>query len=197
MRIRSYISLTLFSCVLVTVPAVRADSEKSKEYQIKAAFLYNFIKFVDWPKEKLTAETIVIGVIGKHSFGKTFEPLKDKQVKDKKVIIKQFQSAEGSELTDTQIEAVRKCHILFVCQSEAERLETIINSVKGHSVLTVGDMTDFLDSGGIINFVKEDEKVRFEINNTAAKKAKLDIRSKLLRLAKKVIDEKASNWAKD
>ncbi|OHB74709.1 MAG: hypothetical protein A2Z25_19080 [Planctomycetes bacterium RBG_16_55_9] len=176
--------------------AVRADSEKSKEYQIKAAFLYNFIKFVDWPEEKPSDEkTITIGIIGKDPFGSAFEPLKDKQAKDKKVVIKQFESVEESPLPREQVEAIKKCHVLFICRSEVKQIKRIIDSVKGHSVLTVGDMEDFLESGGIINFVKQDEKVRFEINNAAAKKSRLDIRSQLLRLAKRVTDEQTSNGA--
>jgi len=82
--------------------------------------------------------------------------------------------------------------LLFICRSEKEQLGKIINIVKDHNVLTVGDMNDFLESGGIINFVIDDQKVRFEINNNAAKQEKLNIRSKLLRLAKKVIEEETS-----
>lgn len=190
--------MTLLSLVLVTASPVRADTEESKEYSIKAAFLYNFIKFVDWPKEKPSDEkTITIGIIGKNPFGKAFEPLEDKVAKDKKVIIKSFLSVEESELPREQIEAIRKCHVLFICRSEAKHLKKIIDSVRDHSVLTVGDMANFVESGGIINFVKEEEKVRFEINNTAARKARLDIRSKLLRLAKKVIDDRTSNGEKN
>jgi len=196
MRIKPYILLlTLFSLVLVAAPRVRADSEKSKEYQIKAAFLYNFINFVDWPKEKVTDSNnlITIGIIGTDPFGKAFEPLKNKQAKGKKVIIKRFISLKESEKSDNQIQAIRKCHLLFVCRSEKQQLRKIINIVKDHSVLLVGDMNDFLESGGIVNFVIENQKVRFEINNNAAKQAKLNIRSKLLRLAKKVIGEDTSD----
>jgi hypothetical protein len=182
----------------VVLPRVRADSVKSKEYQIKAAFLYNFVKFVDWPKGKPSDEkTITIGIIGESPFGEAFEPLKDKEAKNKKVEIKLFRSVQESKLPDEQIEAIRRCHVLFICRSEAEQFGKIKDSLKGHSILTVGDMKDFLTSGGIINFVKEEEKVRFEINNTAAKKAKIEIRSKLLRLAKKVVDEQASNGARN
>jgi hypothetical protein len=199
MRKKSNILLLgLFSLSLVAAPRVRADSDKSKEYQITAAFLYNFIKFVDWPEEKPSDEkTITIGIIGKSPCGRAFEPLKNKQAKDKKIIIKQFQSVEESKLPSEQIEAIRKCHVLFIFRSEVKQPRRIIDSVKGHSVLTVGDMAGFLESGGIINFLTEDEKVCFEINNTAAKRAKLAIRSKLLRLAQKVTDEKASNEAKN
>jgi len=195
MKIRPYILLsTLFTLVLVAAPRVRADSEKSKEYQIKAAFLYNFINFVDWPKEKVedNDNLITIGIIGKDPFEQAFEPLKNKQTKGKKVLIKRFISFKESTLSTDQVEAIRKCHLLFICRSEKEQLRKIINIVKDHNVLTVGDMNDFLESGGIINFVIDDQKVRFEINNNAAKQEKLNIRSKLLRLAKKVIEEQTS-----
>ncbi len=156
--------------------------------------MYNFINFVDWPKEKFedNDNLITIGIIGKDPFGQAFEPLKNKQAKGKKVLIKRFISFKESKLSNDQIEAIRKCHLLFICRSEKEQLGKIINIVKDHNVLTVGDMNDFLESGGIINFVIDDQKVRFEINNNAAKQEKLNIRSKLLRLAKKVIEEQTS-----
>ena len=200
MKIKPYILLlTLFILVLVAAPRIRADSEEIKEYQIKAAFLYNFINFVEWPKEKAadSNEPITIGIIGKDPFGKAFEPLKDKLTKGKQVLIKRFVSLKESKLSTDQIEAIRKCHLLFICNSEKEQLKEIINLVQGHSILIVGDMDGFLESGGIINFVIEDNKVRFEINNYTAKQAKLNIRSKLLRLAKRVIEEDRSKGAKD
>ena len=86
---------------------------------------------------------------------------------------------------------------MFVCSSEKENLTEIINSVKKHSVLTVGEMKGFLKSGGVINFLMEAKKVRFEINITAAKRAKLELRSKLLRLAKRVVKEKSSDEVKN
>lgn len=182
--------LILALTLAITATQVRGDSASEQEYRVKAAFLYNFIKFIDWPKEKAADNnSITIGIVGKNPFGKAFEPLRGKKAKEKKVIIKQFKSVEESKLPSDQIEAIRKCHVLFVCRSEVKHLKEIFKSVKGHSVLTVGDMEDFLESGGIINFLMEDEKVRFEIHNIAAKRAKLDIRSKLLRLAKRTIDD--------
>ena len=190
MRIRAHnlIVLALALFVAIIAPNARADSAPSREYQIKAAYLYNFIKFVDWPEEKMadSNEPITIGIIGKDPFGKAFEPIKNKQVKGKKVVIKRFKGFEELKKSAEQIEAIRKCYLLFVCRSQKKQLRKIINLVKDHNVLTVGDMKGFLKSGGIINFMMEDKKVRFEINNTAAKQAKLTIRSKLLRLAKRV-----------
>jgi hypothetical protein len=190
--------MVLVLTLVVFVQTARAEPEQSQEYKVKAAFLYNFINFVDWPEEKPSDEkTITIGIIGSDPFGQAFEPLKNKQAKDKKVLIKRFISLKESKLSSDQIEAIRKCHLLFVCRSEKEQLKEIINLVQGHRVLTVGDMNGFLESGGMVNFIIEDTRICFEINNTVAKQAKLNIRSKLLRLAKRVIEEDGSKGAKD
>ena len=209
MRIKVYIFVVLVLALVPAPPAVevRADSAQSREYQIKAAFLYNFTKFVDWPERKVddSTEPITIGIIGKNPFGDAFASLKDKQVRSRGLVIRWFKGfyefKESSEESKTElglkIEALRQCDLLFICSSENKNLSEIISSVKNHDVLTVGDMKGFLEAGGIINFLTEDEKVRFEINITAAKRAKLAIRSKLLRLAKRVIEEESSDEAKN
>lgn len=206
MKIRAYIFVVVI-LVLFVGPQARSDSTVSREYQIKAAFLYNFIKFVDWPKEKATDPNapLTIGIIGKDPFQDAFEPVGDKDTKGRKVLIKRFKPWEelkksgekDKSLLDREIEALRKCHLLFICSSEEKNLKEIINLVKDHSILTVGEMNGFLESGGIINFVMEEQKVRFEINVTNAKRAKLQIRSQLLRLAKRVIDEKDAEGNKN
>jgi hypothetical protein len=204
-----FFALIVLSTVLFLVlntPKARADSAKSKEYQIKAAFLYNFIKFVDWPEEKTSDsnEPIIIGIIGKDPFGRVFEPIKNKKVKNRIVVIKRFKSFESIQKLgehdkaefDRNINYLRKCHLLFVCSSEKDKVKEVLALVKDHSVLTVADTKGFLESGGIINFLMEDKKVHFEINVTAAKKSKLKISSKLLRLAKRVVKEKSPQQEK-
>jgi len=197
------LALVLFMAPFVS--KVRADSTTSREYQVKAAFLYNFMNFVDWPEEKSSDgnEPMIIGVIGKDPFGDAFEPVKNKKVKGKNVVIERFKGLEELKESNKkefqqhpQIETIRKCHVLFICRSEEKKLKETISLVKENSILTVGDMQDFLEAGGIINFVMEDQKVRFEINVTAAKRAKLKIRSQLLRLAKRLVEEKPSGEAK-
>jgi len=203
MRIKAYIFVVLALALFAAPILVQAqdDSAQSREYQIKAAFLYNFTKFVDWPEEKMpdSNEPIIIGVIGKDPFGDAFEPIKDKPVKGKSVIVKRFKGLEELEKSSErhpQIEAIRKCHLLFICRSEKQKLKETIDLVKDHSVLTVADSEGFLESGGIINFVMEEKKVCFEINVTAAKRAKLEIRSQLLKLAKRIVEEKPSGEEK-
>ena len=183
----------------------RADSESVREYQLKAAFLYNFLMFTDWPEEKMSSDDkpIIIGIMGKDPFENAFEPIKDKDAKNRKVIVKRFKGLEdlkksGSNAMNKEIEEIRKCHLLFICNSEKPVLKEIINLISGYNILTVGDMQGFLESGGgVINFVVEEGKIRFEINAIAAAQAKLQIRSQLLRLARRVIEEKQSQRDKE
>jgi hypothetical protein len=196
LKIKVYILIALILVLFET--QTLADSEASREYQIKAAFLYNFIKFVDWPDETSASDKpIIIGIIGKNPFGDAFEPLKDKSAKEKQVIVKCFKGLdelEKSSQTDKsgkhpQIEDIRECNLLFICRSEQDKLKEILDLLKDQSVLTVADMPGFLESGGMINFIMEENKIGFEINTAAAEQAKLKIRSQLLRLARRVVEK--------
>ncbi len=188
------------------VQAAQAAPETNREYQIKAAFLYNFVQFTDWPGEsaadsnELNAvdnnEPMTIGIIGEDPFGEAFEPIKDKRVKGRKIVLKRFTGLKDSKQSNEQIEGVRRCHLLFVCRSQKEQLGEIVDLLKGHPVLTVADMEGFLESGGMINFIMEENKIRFEINLTAARHAGLRINSRLLGLAKRVLREELLGGAK-
>jgi len=180
---------------LFAVPKAQAGSATAREYQVKAAFLYNFIMFIDWPDGKMPAanEPIIIGIIGKDPFEDAFDPVKDKQAKGRKVVVKKFKGFEELKKSDEtefnqQIEAVKKCHLLFICLSEKKNVKEITDLVKGSNILIIGDMPKFLEAGGgMINFVLEEQKIRFEVDAAAAKQAGLKIRSQLLRLATRVI----------
>jgi len=210
MKNKVYILVILILlAVLFATPAMAAGSEQNRKQQIKAAFLYNFIKFIDWPEEKMadSNEPITIGIIGSEDFINAFEPVKHKKIKDRNISVKYFAGFEklgkSEKANDPQwnqkIKTLKTCHVLFICTCDSVRIDNstkIIKALKDSPVLTVGETDDFLESGGIINFLMEDKKVRFEINNTAAKQAKLKISSKLLRLAKRVVDEKPSGDTK-
>ena len=176
---------------LFQTPATAKSSESDREQQIKAAFLYNFINFVDWPEEKMpdNDEPIIIGVIGNKDFVNAFDPIKDKQIRGKKIVIKYFK-----DLND-----LKKCHVVLLCISGStspDNSKKIIDAVKNFPVLTVGEQADFLENGGNINFLTVDHKIRFEINLDSAKRNNLKIRSKLLKLAKQVINEEKPEGAK-
>ena len=150
-----------------------AQSLSSREYEIKAAYLYNFIKYVDWPSY---GDTISIGVLGSDPFGPALAPLNGKTVKGRRLVIKHLDSVRDAQ----------QCQIIFVSSSERQRLQEIFESLRSARVLTVGETQGFADGGGIINFIEENNKVRFEINAEAARRTGLNISSELLKLARLV-----------
>ena len=194
-----YISLVLFYLVLFAVCVFASDDEaaENREYKIKAAFIYNFIKTVEWPPEHFEdANAIVVGIIGRNPFGDAFKPLENKVVKDKHLVFRVFKgpSENNNEDSDEQqqmfdVEGIRLCHILFICSSEAGHIDEIITAVKEYPVLTVSEVDGFLSAGGIINFVPGLNQPVFDINLAASRKVGLTISSKLLRIASSVIDE--------
>ncbi|MBN1788825.1 MAG: YfiR family protein [Sedimentisphaerales bacterium] len=205
MKFRACILIFVILSLSLVLQA-QAGSVSAQEYQVKAAFLYNFIMFVDWPEEKMASgkDPVIIGIIGKDPFGEAFGPITSKQAKGKDVIVKHFKGlAElkkaAPDKMAQEIEEIKKCHVLFICSSEKEKgtVKEIINLLKGSSVLTVSDTDGFLESeGGIINFILHDQKIRFEVDIDTAKQANLKIRSQLLRLAKKVIGSDSATLAK-
>ncbi len=211
-RTKTITFLILVLALTRIVCAAETDSAPNKEYQVKAAFIYNFIKFIDWPepapaesgkKADEPAEPITIGIIGENPFGKAFEALAKKKIQNRQVIIKHFggfakNSTKYREKGETKYKykdaaALKVCHVLFIGSAESKYCKEIIDIVKDSSVLTIGENKDFLDTGGIISFVMEQKKVRFGVNLIAAEQAELQIRSKLLRLAKKVIKNEEEN----
>jgi YfiR/HmsC-like len=151
-----------------------AENLSSREYEIKAAYLYNFIKYVDWPS--YGGDTITIGVLGGNPFGTALAPLNGKIVKGRRLLIKELDSVRDAQ----------KCQIIFVSSSEKQRLQEIFEILKNAGVLTVGETQGFANGGGIINFIEENNKVHFEINADAARRSGLNISSELLKLAKLV-----------
>ncbi len=156
-----------------------ADSRSEREYQIKAAFLYNFTKFVEWPADRFADDSapIILCDFGKDPFGATLEDtVTGKTVKGRHIDIRRIGN----------IDDLDACHVLFVGLSERERLRQIIASSHRASVLTVGDMDDFVEFGGVINLIKRANKIQFEINLVAAKQARLKLDLKLVTLASSV-----------
>jgi hypothetical protein len=158
--------LNLSLVLLLAVGGVRAQEYQPSEYQLKAAFLFNFAKFVESP--------FVIGVLGENPFGGDLErTIRDKTVNGRVLQIKECHSPTEA----------KECQILFISNSEKKRLLEILESFRGTSVLTVGETDNFTVSGGIIGFIREGNKIRFQINDQAARSARLKISSKLLSLA--------------
>jgi len=156
--------------------ACGADAEVSKEYQIKAAFLYNFTKFVEWPASRFAdgSSPIVIAVLGENPFGDELAKLvKGRRVNGREIAIK--------SITDpSEAGAV---HVLFICARNDRQLGPVLAQLRSGGVLTVGESDAFASAGGIITFNLVEDKVRFEINQSAGEQAGLKISSQLLKLA--------------
>lgn len=153
-----------------------ADSTISKEYKVKAAFIYNFAKFVEWPAQKLADNTapIVIGVLGPNPFGDELEnTLKGRPINGRTVIVRQFDN----------LEAAKAAHLLFISLNDESKLR---KALKEYGILTVGQSESFARNGGMITFTFEDDKLRFEINIGAAEQAGLKISAQLQKLARTV-----------
>jgi hypothetical protein len=146
------------------------------EYQVKAFFLYNFARYVEWPSQSFKApnDPIVICILGQNPFGSAL----DQAIAGKMVAGRPFAVRQLSNFPPGG-----NCHVLFVNSSEGKRFRGMAERLKGGGVLSVGESQGFTADGGVINFKLEDGKVRFEIDVDAAGREHLRISSKLLSLA--------------
>jgi len=185
----------------------KTKSAKEQEYEIKTAFIYNFLKFIDWPEDNpnhkqnksasnatassQSQEIFLIGFIGSYPFEIANQTIKGKVIGSKK--IDTLLVAE-KELNDPKvlIQELEKCQVVFISVEAKVDLQKILALIEEHPILTIGENRGFLEAGGILNFILDDNKISFEINLIAAEKAQLNIRSKLLRLAKRIIQNKQS-----
>lgn len=159
---------------LVESPFLRAQSSPT-EYEVKAAYLYNFGKFVEWPNKNTASDSSFnICVLGQDPFGPTFgATIAGQSIKGKNVLLKRIPKAEDAV----------SCHILFISSSEEVRLKEILATLDKTSVLTVSDMPHFSRRGGMIEFVMEANRVRFEVNLASAERTGLILSSQLLKVA--------------
>jgi hypothetical protein len=172
------IFIAIISSQFVAAPNAHAQ-EALSEYQIKAAYLYNFLKFVEFPSDSFAdpLAPMVIGVVGDDPFGSALpQVVIGKTVQGRDLVIRMYRAGED----------LRRANILFISASERKRLPMILSSLRGASVLTVSDIAEFTEAGGMIQFLNEDDRVRFAINVDAISRAKLKMSSKLLSLAKTV-----------
>lgn len=148
----------------------------SREYDVKAVFLFNFAQFVDWPAEAfpLPETPLVIGVLGVDPFNRALdEVVKNESIRGRRVKPERFKT----------VEEIGLCHVLFISASEAPSLPRTLEALKNRPILTVSDAEEFLRCGGMIQFYTEDAKVRLRISNEATRAARLSVSSKLLRVA--------------
>jgi YfiR/HmsC-like len=161
---------------LLCIPVLQAQQPKVSEYQLKAVYLYNFGRFVQWPPNALAAkaDTFSICVLGQDPFGQTLDStLAGETLDGKPVAVKRISTPRDAGT----------CRILFISSTEEDHLKEILAALDESCILTVSDMPAFSRRGGMIQFVLEGDRVRFEINLTKAETAKLTLSSELLKVA--------------
>jgi hypothetical protein len=177
-RLGNAVLWLLAACFFSASGPLAAQPVGLSAYQVKAAFLYNFGKFVEWPATAFTnaAAPLVIGVFGDDPFHGDLERLvSQKNVAGHPVVVRHVSSAAD----------VKGCEIIFISVAQHEIAAEVVGAIQSYGVLTVTeDMEHFPDSGYAINFITVDDRIHFEINKAAAVKAGLTISSKLLALAK-------------
>jgi hypothetical protein len=198
--------IVVLLALLVVWPgaALHAQEGPGPEYKVKAGLVCNFLRFVvggrlGAPDEKARSNAdpngaILVGVVGKIPSREGFAELQGKPFRDQHMEVRFFPGFEDLKDAEAkvpeqhpQMAEIRQCHALFVCASEKPFLSRLLPPLQREGMLLAGDTPGFLEAGGLLNFVIEEKKVRFEINLAAAARAKLLIRSSLLRLAVRTI----------
>ncbi len=168
----------LFMSILLEISGtdLLGQANPAPEYQLKAVFLYNFAQFVDWPPQAFSdaQAPIVIGILGDDPFGSYLdETVRGEKVNGHPLVVQRLR-----RLSD-----VKAVHVLFISESESDRVEQIVAALRGRPVLTVGDTEDFCARGGMVRLLNEKNKIRVRINLEPVKSAGLAVSSKLLRVA--------------
>lgn len=169
--------LLLAICSLLMGGKAQAEST---EAELKAAFVYGFTKYVEWPAETLQAspESFELCLLGdRNAFFEALSDLKGKSVNNRPLRVREVSHADN----------FKSCQILVLTDNEAGHFESVLRRLSGMPLLTVNGSSRFLQAGGVISLVSEDNKMRFDINLAAAQKNKLVLSSNLLKLARRVL----------
>jgi hypothetical protein len=157
-------------------PTMQAQNAKPSEYDVKAVYLFNFSRFVEWPAKVTEAQSdsFAICVLGQNPFGLALSAtVAQETVSGKSVVAKQIPTPKDAF----------NCRVLFISSSESGRLKQILDSLGTASVLTVSDLPRFTERGGMVQFVLEGNRVRFEVNSAITERAGLTLSSELLKVA--------------
>ncbi len=166
--------------LLLNAPPSSFAEEVSREYTLKAAYVYRIAQFVDWPETGAAPSSLGVCILGTDPFGSAIDYIEEKTSRGRRFSLHRFASRES----------LGDCQMLFISASEADRMETILDGLAGHSVLTVSDAEDFARCGGMIGLVNRQGRVGLEINRKAAEAAGLQISAKLLELSRIVKQKK-------
>ncbi|MBI2270705.1 MAG: YfiR family protein [Bacteroidetes bacterium] len=181
--LKKIIRQILFIAILAYRSLLPAQIPVTHEYQVKAAFLFNFAQFVEWPHASFSSgeSPFIIGVLGDNPFGSYLEYLvSGEKVNGHPMIVKYYKNSDDIEM----------CHVLFINKTAINNGDDILPKLKGRNMLMVSDASNFLQRGGMIRFYTKNNKIQLQINLDAVKADKLDISSKLLRVAEIIVADK-------
>lgn len=183
---RAILFLALLACTACVPSQSGARSVHASQSDVEAAYLYNFGKFVRWPASA-SSHGLNICILGHDPFGTTLDRIvAGEQIDGHRIAV--------TRLPDTR--GIQSCSIVFIDSSEAPRLADAMSTLSALPIMTVSDMADFLDRGGMIQFVVKDDRVRFEVNLEAADKRGLALSSQLLKVAVAVVGSHAEKAAR-
>ncbi|MBN1845133.1 MAG: YfiR family protein [Sedimentisphaerales bacterium] len=198
--------------------AAKLSEKKSKEYEIKSAFIYNFLKFIDWPKSKSEQSAgqneadapeakdkvppITIGFLGDADRFNACKVIDKKKVGGKQIHMVLLTIPSKQDLKDPKsspvIQALQRCDVLFICTnrpggSESPDLPMLLQPTRKQPILTIGEEANFLEQGGMLNFIVVENKIRFETNLDAAQQEGFQVKAQLLKLSTRVIKKEKPN----
>jgi YfiR/HmsC-like len=174
------LAFAILTGMLLAVP-VGARAADFSSQEVKVGFIYNFAKFVHWPKSSWNRQELTLGIIGEDPFGPALKSLKGKQIQGVQLRVRRI---------STYAEA-RSCQILYIAQSHSSQLPGLLAALAEAPVLTVSDIPGFIGQGGMIGLLDYDQKIRFALNFKSVRAAGLTLDAQLLKLAFAVIrDEK-------
>ncbi|MBT2189072.1 YfiR family protein [Sphingobium nicotianae] len=162
-----------FVAGLLVLPSPAFSAAPAGEYQVKAAFLYNFARFVDWPAQSHRPGVLALCIVGTDPFGGDIDVVAGKPVGSDKLSVRRVDADD-----------VADCQIIYIAGSDTATLGKVLTGIRGRPILTVGDSRGFAESGAVFNFYPENNKIRFEVNIDAARRTGLSISSQLLRLGR-------------
>lgn len=167
----------LTSFLILCIPIVGHTETSSGEYSLKAAFIFNFAKYIEWPLSAFKGkEEICIGTLGRSQLDKELAALSGRNVLGRTILIRQFNSPEEAT----------QCHILFISRPELAKLGYILDTLKDLPVLTIADSDEFCKSEGMLSLMSERGKIVFDVNIQETQRARLKLNPQLMRLAKKI-----------
>ncbi len=178
--------LAMAMAIAFTTSLRAEDLDESKAYKVKAAYLYNFAKFIHWPDRAFKNDNspFVIGVLDNDRFADVVRAtVRNKTIHNRNIVVQyiNWSHPEGREI-------VKRCHMVYICEDNPKHMKKILAFLKKSPLLSVSDNPDFAAAGGMVEFVLEEGRFVFDINRKAIEQASMKISSRLLDLARVVWD---------